>query len=110
MKTKLTKATASSEPRRILVPVDFSEFSLDALQHAQALAQRYNSQLVLLHVLEPIHADMIIDITQTQRAARAAAHERLTKLADATKKPGPAPVASFALVIQSRSSRQWPNA
>ncbi|MBI5773053.1 MAG: universal stress protein [Verrucomicrobia bacterium] len=80
---------SSSEPRRILVPVDFSKSSLAALQHALALAQRYDAQLLVLHALEPLHADMLIDVTQAQRDARAAAHERLTKLADATKRVWP---------------------
>ena len=86
MKTTLD---SSAQPRRILVPVDFSKSSLDALEHGLTLAQRYNSQLLVLHVLEPIHADMLIDTTQTQRDARAGAHERLTKLTDATKKAWP---------------------
>jgi len=75
--------------RSILVPVDFSKPSLDALQHALALARRYEAQLTLLHVIEPLHPDMLIDTTQGQRDARVAAHERLTRLADATKKAWP---------------------
>jgi nucleotide-binding universal stress UspA family protein len=72
--------------RSILVPVDFSKPSLDALPHALALARKSEAQLTLLHVIEPLHADMLIDLPQSQRDARVAAHERLAKLADATKK------------------------
>ena len=75
--------------RSILVPVDFFKPSLDALQHALALARRYDAQLCLLHVVAPLHPDMLIDTTQSQRDARVAAHERLTKLADTTKKVWP---------------------
>lgn len=75
--------------RSILVPVDFSESSLAALRHALALARQNKAQLTLLHVLEPFHANMLIDTTQTQRDARVAAHERLTGLADGTKKVWP---------------------
>ena len=89
MKTKKRKLAARIAPRCILVPVDFSESSLAALPHALALAQRYQAQLVLLHVIEPFHADMFMDTTESQRKARAVAHERLTKLADATKKVWP---------------------
>jgi nucleotide-binding universal stress UspA family protein len=75
--------------RSILVPVDFSKPSLDALPHGLALARRYKAQLCLLHVIAPLHPDMLIDTTQTQRDVRVAAHERLTRLADATRKAWP---------------------
>jgi nucleotide-binding universal stress UspA family protein len=35
---------------RILCPIDFSDFSLDALRHGLVLAQWYTSQVTLLHV------------------------------------------------------------
>jgi nucleotide-binding universal stress UspA family protein len=37
---------------RILCPIDFSDFSLDALHHGLALAQWYSAQLTLLHVYQ----------------------------------------------------------
>lgn len=82
-------AFSPDKVRSILAPVDFSEPSLDALPHALALARKYEAQLTLLHVLQPLHPDLLIDTTQSQRDARVAAHERLTKLADATKKAWP---------------------
>ena len=39
---------------RILVPVDFSDCSLDALEYSVILAQRAKASLTLLHVLEPV--------------------------------------------------------
>src|SRR3954471_16723818 len=38
--------------KKILVPVDFSKTSIEALQHARDFAQRFGSALVLLHVVE----------------------------------------------------------
>ncbi len=38
---------------RILVPVDFSDCSLRALDYAIALAEPFGSRLILLHVVEP---------------------------------------------------------
>jgi len=38
---------------RILVPVDFSDCSLRALDYAIALAEAFASKLILLHVVEP---------------------------------------------------------
>jgi nucleotide-binding universal stress UspA family protein len=85
----LAMAFTPEKLRSILVPVDFSKPSLDALQHALALARRCEAQLTLLHVLQPRHADMLIDTAPIQREARLAAHEHLTRLADATKKTWP---------------------
>jgi nucleotide-binding universal stress UspA family protein len=39
---------------RILVPVDFSDCSLDALAYAVVVAQQAKASLMLLHVLEPV--------------------------------------------------------
>ncbi len=37
---------------RILVPIDFSDYSTEALQHARELASRFNSELHLLTITE----------------------------------------------------------
>jgi nucleotide-binding universal stress UspA family protein len=91
MSTKTTKPApeGAARLRSILVPVDFSESSLAALAHALSLARQHKAQLTLLHVIEPFHADMFLDTAQVQRAARAAAHEQLGTLADATKRAWP---------------------
>jgi nucleotide-binding universal stress UspA family protein len=39
---------------KILVPVDFSERCLGATRYAEALAAHFDSEITLLHVLEPI--------------------------------------------------------
>ena len=38
---------------KILVPVDFSDFSAKAVDYALAFADQFGSQLILLHVVEP---------------------------------------------------------
>ncbi len=43
--------------RRILVPIDLSARSADAAEYAQVVADRFNAELILLHVLEPLAAD-----------------------------------------------------
>jgi nucleotide-binding universal stress UspA family protein len=40
--------------KRILVPVDFSTHSLGALEYAKKLAEKFNSELILVHVVEPM--------------------------------------------------------
>jgi nucleotide-binding universal stress UspA family protein len=39
---------------KILLPVDFSDRSVGAAQHAKALACRYRSEVTMLHVLSPL--------------------------------------------------------
>ena len=75
--------------RSILAPVDFSASSRGAVQYALALAQQYEAQLCLLHVIKPYQADLLVDTTESQRDVRVAAHQSLAKLADATKKAWP---------------------
>src|SRR5438552_6311330 len=40
--------------RRILVPTDFSKYSDVALTYATALAEKFNSELYLLHVVQDL--------------------------------------------------------
>jgi nucleotide-binding universal stress UspA family protein len=41
---------------RILVPVDFSNRCLGMMSYVKAIAQRYNSEVILLHVVNPVYA------------------------------------------------------
>lgn len=59
---------------RIMVPVDFSDCSLDALEYAVAVAQRAQASVMLLHVLEPVSYGL--DFTVSIQAERE--HERKT--------------------------------
>jgi len=87
MKTQTPRA--APRLRRILVPVDFSKPSLDAVSYALGVARQAGAQIVLLHVVEPLHAGMLMDTTDLQREIRRAAHERLNKLVAATREALP---------------------
>jgi universal stress protein A len=51
---KRRRATMSALPlRRILVPIDFSGKSRQALDFAVPLAQRYGARITLIHVVQP---------------------------------------------------------
>jgi nucleotide-binding universal stress UspA family protein len=74
--------------KRIVVPVDFSQTSLRALDYAVQLSRRLDARLTVVHVVEPVHYPMAGDLvglgldlstvyTEIERAART----RLTKLA-----------------------------
>lgn len=40
-------------PRKIVVPTDLSEFSLEALQYAEEVARLFNGEIVVLHIIDP---------------------------------------------------------
>ena len=42
------------EIRKIIVPVDFSEYSLKSLRYANAFAANFGAELVLVYVVEPV--------------------------------------------------------
>jgi len=53
--------------KRILVPIDFSDDSLNALAYARDLATQLGAELLLLHVIEPIHFITESDVYTQQR-------------------------------------------
>lgn len=73
-------AVSVSQPAsldRIMVPVDFSDCSLDALEYAVAVAQRAQASVMLLHVMEPVSYGL--DFTVPLPAARESKREVLTE-------------------------------
>lgn len=67
---------------RILVPVDFSDCSLDALEYAAVVAQQAKASLTLLHVLEPVSygLDFTIGHVGTREQVRESWTKRLEEL------------------------------
>jgi nucleotide-binding universal stress UspA family protein len=80
---------------RILVPVDFSDCSLDALEYAAVVAQQAKASLMLLHVLEPVSygLDFTLGHSRTREQVRETWTRRLEELASSHQHPQ-APVAS----------------
>ena len=72
---------------RILVPVDFSACSLDALEYAVVVAQQAKASLMLLHVLEPVSygLDFTIGHSRTRELVRENWTIRLEDLASSMK-------------------------
>jgi nucleotide-binding universal stress UspA family protein len=77
--------------KRVLVPVDFSEPSLRALDYAVEFSRRRHAQLVLLHVVEPVYYPAAADMYgvgfdlgnvygEIERAARAQLSQLAAKL------------------------------
>lgn len=72
---------------RILVPVDFSACSLDALEYAVVVAQQAKASLMLLHVLEPVSygLDFTLGHSRTRELVRENWTKRLDDLASSLK-------------------------
>lgn len=50
----LHKSTQKFRLKHILMPVDFSEFSLKAVEYGTEIARRFQSEITLLHVIESL--------------------------------------------------------
>ncbi len=75
--------------RRILVPVDFSSASEDALQYALALAAQFDGEVVLVHVIES--GRYVGDFTESETwmtEIPRKADEKLLALVSASGRPG----------------------
>jgi nucleotide-binding universal stress UspA family protein len=62
--TPAVKAEAASPPvhfKTLLVPTDFSDCSLVALDYALALAIQFHAKIVLLHIVEPLAILPVLD-------------------------------------------------
>ncbi len=43
-----------NEIKKILIPIDFSDYSLNALEYAKLLAEKFNAEIILLNIVEPV--------------------------------------------------------
>ncbi len=67
--------------RRIVVPVDFSDLSIEALDYAIDFARTHRAQLLIIHMIEPImHTRFIADVSEILEQQRADAAEKLAEL------------------------------
>ncbi len=98
MKNDTTKPAAVSRPLRLLVPVDFSNPSREALRAAVVLARRFGSRVAVAHVTRRNRPDSHIVAEQlgltfdTRRAGRA-------KLDEFMEREFPADLQSTSIVV-----------
>jgi len=77
---EVSQATGRA-PSKLLVPIDFSDCSLDALEYAALVAAQNKAAIELLHVLEPVSYGL--DFTLGHSDDRRTQRERLTQRLDA---------------------------
>ncbi|MRI34201.1 universal stress protein UspA [Endozoicomonas sp. OPT23] len=75
-----------SQYKHILVAIDLSDEADDVLDKAKSLAETYQAQLTLVHVVEPLSvaygSDIPLDLTTLQDEITQQARERISKLAE----------------------------
>ena len=69
--------------KKILVPVDFSDYSGKALKEARRLQQAMNAEVVVLHVTEPAFSGLRIQTEDFHLEAQNDARQRLAELINA---------------------------
>jgi len=74
--------------RKILVPTDFSPASKTALWYALRIAERRNSEITLLHVLEPQDPAVLADPRAAVSFSEQESEEALRGLVDSAKTVG----------------------
>jgi nucleotide-binding universal stress UspA family protein len=67
------------EPKKILVPTDFSEHSDRALQEAIGIAEKYNSKIYLLHVVDKHVQQCVADYCLSNEVVDELENESVTK-------------------------------
>ena len=83
---KVSKHVAGADLRTLLVPVDFSRRSLEALDFAVSLAQELDASILLLHVLDPIYTPGRFDSSRLRPLRAEALREAKAKLAKLAKR------------------------
>src|SRR5262245_50713758 len=79
--------------RTILCPIDFSAHSHSALEHAEEIAEKLGSELIVAHVVEPVLYPVAygmppVSMVNYEDAAVSSATKALAPLAEAIVKRG----------------------
>ena len=84
------EAVTPSVPKHILIPLDFSDCSLDAFEYATQIAKWFEASVTLLHALEPLSYSLDFNLTHPVeiKQLRQAIETRLSELADILRKDG----------------------
>jgi nucleotide-binding universal stress UspA family protein len=90
MPDEVQAAIAAPAIRTILVPIDFSDCSLDALEYAAQVAKQFSAAVTILHVLEPVSYSLDFSLTHAgeARAQRERLEARLAEMAASLRRAG----------------------
>ena len=68
--------------KKILTPIDFSEYSFRAMQNAYELAKDVGAELHLLHVVAPHHTFIVLPLTEAEKVAELAREASMAEQAE----------------------------
>ena len=74
--------SAAADPKEILVPIDFSQSSVNALRHAASLAASQGAHLTLLNVMEEPTSFRALDLAAQEHRRQHDHAQQLQQLAD----------------------------
>jgi nucleotide-binding universal stress UspA family protein len=99
------------KPRQILVPIDFSDCSYEALRYALAFAAHFRAGVILLHVIEVYPIDYVLGLESTIEANGWLAEQAQSRLVQSAKRcAGADHVQVSAIVRFGRPFREITNA
>ena len=86
----LAEKTTPSVPSHLLIPLDFSDCSLEAVEFALQVAKEFEVSATLLHVMEPLTYSLDFNLThkETQKQQRENAQKRMIDVAEVFKARG----------------------
>src|SRR5947209_998709 len=76
------KGSPAAKQKEILVPIDFSKASVNALRHARELAKGEHARLTLINVIEEPRSFRTLDVVGQKHARHGEHAARLQELAD----------------------------
>ena len=85
-----SEAHPPSVPKHILIPLDFSDCSLDAFEYGTQIAKWFDASVTILHALEPLSYSLDFNLMHPveARELRHAIETRLSELTEILKKDG----------------------
>ena len=90
--------TLAIQPRQVILPVDFSDCSMDAYEYGVQVAKWFDASLTLVHAIEPLSYSLDFSLTHPleDKANRKKIEQRLQELTKVLKEQGL--TAQYALV------------
>lgn len=86
--------------KRVLAPVDFSEFSRKSVRYAVRFAEQFSAELVLVHVVEPVrYPESVIIPPEMEEANQARLKQARKSLTAFARKEVPAELSRECMVL-----------
>lgn len=78
--------SAPTPPKRILVPIDFSQRSNEALDYALSFAKQFRARVILMHVVEAFPIDYLLGLKEAETANQWLIEQSRERLGEVAKR------------------------